>query len=392
VRLGAWVTGLGVLSPIGAGTSAFWTALLEGRVGVGGLTRYPAAALRSPMAGECSDPGGAPQNLADRLALVAAREALAQAGLERLPEGAGIALGAGVGGLPESEETYFEWLKDRRLAGRRRRFLGHLPSTTADLLAAEFGAGGPRISVANACTSSTAAVGQGAVWIAMGETECVLAGASDVLSRLTVGGFNSLRLVSQDPPRPFDRRRSGMAVGEGAAFLVLESGSHARARGARPLAVLDGFGLSADGFHATAPQPEGGGALRAMRQALAMADCPVEELDHVNAHGTGTQANDRAEGKALLRLLGPRAASVPVVSIKGAVGHSLGAAGAVEAAASVLSIVHQAAPPTAGFLDSDPDIPLRVLREALALDIRTALCVNLAFGGNNAALLFRRPS
>ena len=391
MRLGVWVTGLGVVAPVGAGAPAFWSALLEGRVGVRAVSRYPADSLRSPMAAECEDPGGDLPNRTDRLAVAAASEALAQAGLERLPEGAGIALGAGVGGLPESEEAYLEWLEDRRLAGRRRRFLGHLPSATADVLAERFGGGGPRVSVANACTSSTAAIGQGALWIALGETDCVLAGASDVLSRLTVGGFNSLRLVSAEAPRPFDRARAGMAVGEGAAFLVLESESRARARGARPLAVLDGFGLSADGFHATAPQPEGDGALRAMRQALAMAECPPEELDHVNAHGTGTQANDRAEGRALLRLLGARAASVPVVSIKGAVGHSLGAAGAVEAVASVLSLVHQQVPPSAGMMEADPEIPLRVPTKPEAMEIRTVLSVNLAFGGNNAAILLRRP-
>lgn len=391
MRLGAWVTGLGVVSPIGAGAPAFWSALLEGRVGVGQVSRYPSASLRSPMVGECEDPGGPLPNRADRLAVAAAEEALAQAGLGRLPEEAGIALGAGVGGLPESEEAYLDWLGDRRLAGKRRRFLGHFPSTTADLLAERFGAFGPRISIANACTSSTAAIGQAALWIALGETDCVLAGASDALSRLTVGGFNSLRLVSGEPPRPFDRRRAGMAVGEGAAFLVMESEARARARGARPLAVVDGFGLSADGFHATAPQPEGDGAFRAMAQALAMAQCPREELDHVNAHGTGTQANDRAEGRALLRLLGDRASFVPVVSIKGAVGHSLGAAGAVEAVAAVLALKHQKVPPSAGFGEPDPDIPLRVPVKAEAAELRTVLSVNLAFGGNNAALLFRRP-
>jgi 3-oxoacyl-[acyl-carrier-protein] synthase II len=384
------VTGLGVYSPIGHTVPEFWNSLLEGRVGIGGLTRFPAGDIRSTMVAECSDPGGEAPNRVDRLALVAAREAMDQAGLECLPEEAGIALGAGVGGLPESEAAYLQYLEDGRLGGKLQSFLGHLPATTADVLAKAFGSRGPRISVANACTSSTAALGQAALWIASGEVDCVLAGASDVLALLTVGGFNSLRVVSLSPPRPFDARRSGMVVGEGAAFLVLESEGRARKRGVQVLALLEGFGWSSDGYHNTAPEPEGAGAFAAMAMALRTAGASAEEIDHVNAHGTGTQANDRAEARAILRLLGPRAASVPVVSIKGAVGHGLGAAGAMEAAASVLTLRHQVVPISAGFSDPDPEAPLFIPARPVAGDYRKVLSVNLAFGGNNAALLFGR--
>jgi 3-oxoacyl-(acyl-carrier-protein) synthase len=234
------------------------------------------------------------------------------------------------------------------------------------------------------------AIGLGGLWIASGRCECVLAGASDALSRLTVGGFNALRVVSPDRPKPFDRNRSGMVIGEGAAFLVLESPESARARGARPLATLDGVGLSADAFHATAPQPDGEGALRAIRQALEMAGAGSGDVDHVNAHGTATPSNDAAEAQALLALLGDRAGKVPVTSIKGAVGHCLGAAGALEAVAAVLSLLHQRVPPCAGFADSDPAIPLWVPTAAVSMSLRLVLSVNLAFGGNNAALLFGR--
>jgi 3-oxoacyl-[acyl-carrier-protein] synthase II len=183
-----------------------------------------------------------------------------------------------------------------------------------------------------------------------------------------------------------------MVIGEGAAFLVLESARHAMGRGVRPLALLEGVGLSADAFHATAPQPEGEGALRAMRQALARAGVGPEDVDHVNAHGTATQANDLAEGRAILTLLGERAPHVPVTSIKGAVGHCLGAAGAVEAAAAVLSLANQTVPPCSGFAEADPAIPLWVPREPVAMPLRRVLSVNLAFGGNNAALCFRRAT
>lgn len=383
-----WVTGMGVYSAIGTDAASFWEALLEGRSGVADLTRFPAGDMRSARVAQCPDPGGPRRSRADNLALCAAREALAQAGLERLPEGAGIALGAGVGGLPESEDAYLRMLDGAPLSRGHRAFTGHLPATTADVLGAELGGGGPRISAANACTSSAVAIGLGGLWVSSGECSCVLAGASDALSRLTVGGFNCLRLVSPDRPRPFDGERSGMVIGEGAAFLLLESPEAARARGARPLAILEGVGLSADAFHATAPHPEGEGALRAMRQALATAGLTPGDVDHVNAHGTATAANDLAEGNALVSLLGGRVAAVPVTSIKGAVGHCLGAAGAMEAAAVVLSLVHQAVPPCAGFRSPDPAIPLRVPNRAVPMALRHVLSVNLAFGGNNAALLF----
>ena len=385
-----WVTGVGVFSAIGTDAASFWDALSEGRSGVGDLTRFPAGDMRCPRVAECPDPGGPCLNRADNLALRAAREALAQAGLTCLPEGAGIALGAGVGGLPESEAVFLAAPDAGRLNGFLRAFASHLPATTADVLGAEFGGGGPRISVANACTSSAVAIGMGGLWIASGRCECVLAGASDALSRLTVGGFNALRVVSPDRPKPFDRNRSGMVIGEGAAFLVLESPESADVRGAKPLATLNGVGLSADAFHATAPQPDGEGALRAMRQALEMAGAGSEDVDHVNAHGTATPSNDAAEAKALLALLGDRAGKVPVTSIKGAVGHCLGAAGALEAAAAVLSLLHQRVPPCAGFADSDPAIPLWVPSAAVSMPLRLVLSVNLAFGGNNAALLFGR--
>jgi 3-oxoacyl-(acyl-carrier-protein) synthase len=385
-----WITGLGVWSALGPDASSFWAGLSAGKSGAADLERFPPGDMRCPRVAACPDPGGPYRNRTDNLAVAAAREALLQAGLTGLPDGAGIALGAGVGGLPESEEAYIAFLGTGRLADHLRDFTGHVPATTADVLGREFGGGGPRISVANACTSSTAAIGLGGLWVEEGECDVVLAGASDALSRLTVGGFNCLRVVSPDRPRPFDRNRNGMVIGEGAAFLVLESEAHARSRGARPLAVLEGAGFSADAFHATAPQPDGEGALRAMRQALAAAGAGPETVDHVNAHGTATQANDLAEAKALLSLFGERAPRIPVTSIKGAVGHCLGAAGAVEAAAAVLALVHQTVPPCAGFAEADPAIPLWVPRESVPMSLRRVLSVNLAFGGNNAALCFGR--
>ncbi len=386
------VTGVGILCAVGSDVPSFWRALLAGACGVGPVTRFPAEGLRSPMVAEVPGVVAYQGSRVDGLAVRAAREALDSAGLDALPEDAGIATGACVGGLPESEDIFGVYSSTGRLSRGLRTFTRHVPATTTDVLASLFGAQGPRAAVVNACSSGSAAIGQGALWIEGGESDCVLTGASDALSRLTVGGFNSLRLVSSSPPMPFDRDRSGMAVGEGAAFLVLESSDHAEKRGAEPLAVLEGFGFSVDGYHATAPHPDGRGALVAMRAALLAAGTRAVDVDHVNAHGTGTRANDEAEARAIAELLGPRAHEVPVVSLKGAIGHCLGAAGAMEAVASVLSLRDQVVPPCVGFTSLPDNLRLRIPAACESLPLRKVMSVNLAFGGNNAALLFgRRP-
>jgi len=384
-----YVTGIGAVSAFGIGTEALWKGLLSGRTAVSPLRRFDGSGLRSPLVAEAPDPGGDFPNRTDRLAFAAAREALSSAGLEALPEQAGVATGAGVGGLPESEEAFGAWLAGSARTPSLRTLTRHMPATTADLLCLAFGARGPRCAAASACASSTTALALGAAWISLGETDCVLAGGADALTRMTVGGFNSLRLVASEPPRPFDRSRSGMAVGEGAAFLVLESFERVRERGARPLAALSGWGLSTDAHHATAPHPEGRGALAALQAALQRAGATAEEVDAVNAHGTGTRANDSAEAAALVRLLGRRAPEVPVSSVKGALGHCLGAAGALEAVASVLTILRQTVPPTAGL--ATPEFEGLLLPTApVERPVGSVLTLNLGFGGHNAALFFRR--
>jgi 3-oxoacyl-[acyl-carrier-protein] synthase II len=389
------VTGLGILSAIGDGVETFWTNLCAGRTGIGRLTRFDPADMRSPLAAsavpfEEDVPEGT--TLTDKMAIHAAREALSDAGLENLPDGAGVAIGTGVSGLPESEDVWLAHLEGQRLSKGLRAFTRHLPATMADVLAKRFGATGPVQSVVNACSSSTVSIGSGWLWIASGETDMVLAGASDALSRLTVGGFNIIRVVTRDTPRPFDKDRSGMAVGEGAAFLILESEESARRRGAPIYALVEGMGMSTDAYHVTAPQPEGLGALAAMRAALNEADLGPEDVDHINAHGTGTGPNDKAEAKAIETLLGERTPQVPVVSIKGSIGHCLGAAGALEAVATVLAIRHQMVPPNAGFRELIPESALSVSARPREASIDHAISVSLAFGGNNAALVFGRLS
>lgn len=390
------VTGIGIVCGIASSPPAFWRALCEGRSAVADATRFDTGGIRSPRVVEAApfpeDNIPAWLSRVDSMAFYAAREALADSGLGKLPADTGVSVGTGVGGLPESEEAYFDILGHGGLSGHLGTFLNHLPATTADNLATLLDLRGPRASVVNACSSSTASLGQAWLWIASGEAERVLAGGADALTRLTVGGFNTLRVVSQDRPRPFDRERDGMVVGEGAAFLVLESLERALDRGARVLAMIEGYGLSSDAHHATQPHPEGAGALACLRQCLSVAGVTPEEVDHVNAHGTATIANDTSEARAISELLKERTSIVPVVSIKGAVGHCLGAAGALEAAATVLAIANQEVPPCAGFKSADSAAGLHIPTERESLEIRHAISLNMAFGGNNAALLFGRPA
>lgn len=387
-----YVTGLGCFCSIGSDVNSFWKNLLAGDSGVAILHRFPPEDVRSPMVAEAPEPGGKEAARVDRMAIRASDEALEQAGFHSLPDGAGIAVGASVGGLPESEEAYRAFLKDGCLRGKLRPFLSHRPSNTSDVLALKWNANGPRATIVNACASGTAAIGLAASWIRSGETDCVLAGGCDALARLTVGGFNILRLVSEEKPKPFDANRSGMVVGEGTAFLVLESAAGARSRNHTPLATLDGWGFSSDGYHVTAPHPKGDGALQAMRETLRVAGVNHEWIDHVNAHGTGTIANDASEALAIERLLEERVSEVPVVSIKGAVGHTLAAAGAIEAVAATMSLLNQRVPPNTGLETAGGGISLLLPTKTEERPLRSVLSVNLAFGGNNTAILFGRVS
>jgi len=264
-------------------------------------------------------------------------------------------------------------------------------ATTADLIAGRLGLAGRIQTIMNACSSSTIAVGMGASLVAAGVQDVALAGGGETLSRTTYSGFNSLRLVDPDPCRPFDRDRRGMSLGECAAFLVLEPLEAARGRGARVYGEIAGYGMSSDAHHATAPRPDGEGLVRSMQAALASAGLAPGDVDHVNAHGTGTEQNDAAETRALQTIFGERARLIPVVSIKGAVGHCLGAAGAIEAFASLMTLFHGLIPPTTGLRETGPDCDLDCgpgrAREARP---RVVLSNSSAFGGNNGTLVMRR--
>jgi 3-oxoacyl-[acyl-carrier-protein] synthase II len=289
-----------------------------------------------------------------------------------------------------------EWFADMRRRGLRRappsKIFDHFPNTPCDVVASCFGFGGLKSSVLSACSSGTVAVGYAADAIAWGQLDVALAGASDVLCRLTFSGFNALRLVDKEPCRPFCRSRQGMNLGEAAAMLVLEDLAQARRRGANIYAEVAGYGVRCEAYHPTAPEPEGKAVAALIEDALRAARISPDAVDHVNAHGTATPQNDQAEARGIRLVFGERARRVPVTSIKSMVGHCLAAAGAIEAATLALSIARGIVPPTVGFREPDPECDVDVVaNEARRVPISCGVSTSLAFGGNDAALVMRRP-
>jgi len=264
-----------------------------------------------------------------------------------------------------------------------------LKGALADSVARELGARGPRMTIANACSSSADAVGVARSWLLAGLCDVVIAGGADELNRVPCCGFHALGLASPEPVVPFDRRRSGLNLGEGAGALVIETPEHARRRGARSRVSLFGYGSACDAHHMTAPHPEGRGLAKAIREALAQSGLGPEGIDFVNAHGTGTKENDRIEGRLLARTFGE---GVRFLSTKGFTGHTLGAAGALEAVFTAAALLQGWLPASAGFEEADPEIGVTPLREPTPVAGAFALSTSLAFGGMNAALVFGRTT
>jgi 3-oxoacyl-[acyl-carrier-protein] synthase II len=392
------VTGVGLVSALGRDQEEFWSALLEGRCGIRPLTLFDADGCLSGLAGEASPPAPSPRasgrrlSRADRFCALAAGEALQQAGLQPGPalRRFGVSLGCSTAGMLEAQDAY-----DRaRARGWRLAALSpilRVPiSTPADAVARLAQLEGPRLSNMTACSSASLAIGLAADLIRRGEVDGMLAGGGDALCRLTYTGFNSLRLLSPEPCRPFDRNRSGLSLGEGAGILILEPWSRALARGAPPLAELLDYGATCDAHHMTAPHPSGLGALAAMSEALERSGVRAPEVDYVNAHGTATASNDAAEVQALLALFGEDVVRVPVSSTKSMIGHLLGGAGGAEAATVVLALRHQVIPPTLGMQDPEGGGRIDfVPGGARPARLRVALSNSFGFGGANACLVFR---
>ena len=387
------VTGLGIIAAPGCGVDAVWNAITSETSGLGALTLFSSPRYgSSPIAEVKGDllAMGAPSrgSRSDRLTWLAAREAVQSARLDEFDaDRAGVALGCSVGGSFDSERFLTTLLKRGKMLARPTRF--HECATAADLVADSFGLFGPSLTLATACSSSALAIAAAADLIVAGEADVMLAGGGDSVSRMTWGGFHSLLLVDAAGCRPFDATRAGMSLGEGAGILVLEEEQSARRRGATILARLSGWGASCDAYHATAPHPEGAGAVAAMRSALRRASLAPDAIHYVNAHGTGTRDNDLAEGKALKTVFGDQVP--PFSSTKRFFGHALGASGAIEAVVCAEALRRQELPGSLGFSTVDPAIGLTPVTTGQHAPLRHVMSNSFGFGGNNAVLIFSQP-
>jgi 3-oxoacyl-[acyl-carrier-protein] synthase II len=384
------VTGLGVVSPFGTGVKAYWAGVSAGLCAIRPATLIETEGFRCRLAAEVPEPvaGSRRRSRGDRLALAAAREALADAGLPpSVRRDAAVSVGGVGGGMLEAEAWY--WRRAGGGARPPRALRSMFPCSHAEVLGHVLGLGGPRETVVTACSSGAGAIALAADLVAEAVVPAALAGGVDALTRICFMGFNALRLLAPDPCRPFDRDRRGMSIGEGAAFVVLEDAARARARGARAHAVLAGHGSTTDAFHVTAPHPDGEGMVRAMRAALADAGLAPGEIGYVNAHGTATPQNDRIEARAIREVFGE--GRVLVSSTKSMIGHTMAAAGALEAVATVLALAHDLAPPTVGLETPDPEIAFDCIPGAAReVALEAAISNSFGFGGQNVTLAFRR--
>jgi 3-oxoacyl-[acyl-carrier-protein] synthase II len=404
------VTGLGLVTPLGTGVKKTWDALVDGRSGIGPITKFDASTFDVRIAGEVKD--FEPEQWLDKkevkkmdafiqYAVAAAQMALDDSGLaitEANAERVGVLVGAGLGGLPGIERQHQTLLE--RGPGRISAYF--IPQVISNLapgqISMRFGAKGPNLSSVSACATGNHSIGDAGEWIRRGVCDAMIAGGTEAtISPMCIGGFAAMKALStrNDAPaeacRPFDRERDGFVCGEGAGILVLEEYEHARKRGARIYAELVGYGATADAHHLTNPAPAGEGAARAMRMALRQAGVAPDAVDHLNAHATSTPAGDIAETQAIKRALGEHAKKVPVSATKSMTGHLLGGAGGIEAVFTILSIVDNVAPPTINLRTPDPECDLDyVPNEARPVKVDVALSNGFGFGGTNSTLAFRR--
>ncbi len=406
-----FVSGVGMITPVGLDTKSSWAALMAGTSGIDTITVFETEGYETTFAGEIA--GFEPEAYVDRkqarrldrfaqLAVAATSQALDQAGLDIRggsvdPTRVGAVIGSGIGGIITLSEQWA--VLAEKGPSRVNPFL--VPMMLADMAPGQvsiiFGAKGPNLCTVTACSSGADAIGQAFEMIRRGDVDIAIAGGTEApICPIAVAGFNACMALSkrnEDPQgasRPFDAKRDGFVMGEGAGILVLESESSAARRGATPVAELAGYGATSDAHHVTAPDPEGAGAARAMQKALDVAGLSGSDIDYVNAHGTGTPMNDKFETLAMKRVFGDHAYRLKVSSTKSMTGHLLGAAGGVEAAITVQAIVNGGVPPTINLRNADPDCDLDYTpNEGAGTTVRAAMTNNLGFGGHNTSLVFR---
>jgi 3-oxoacyl-[acyl-carrier-protein] synthase II len=404
------VTGLGAVTPIGNSVADYWSGLTSGRNGVASISLFDASRHACRFAAEVKDfdPTGfiEPKEAKrwDRyckFGVVAAKQALADAGLEITEDNAeriGVSIGSGVGGLL-TMETQAHVLEGKG-PGRVSPFTVPMmiPNMATGLAAIALGAKGPSSAVATACAAGSNAIGDAFRLLQLGKADAMICGgAESAITPLGVAGFASAKALSfrNDDPgtasRPFDKERDGFVIGEGSGVLVLETLSHAEARGATILAEIVGYGTTCDAHHITSPTPGGVGGAAAMRLALEDGGLSADSIDYVNAHGTSTPANDSNETAAIKSALGQRAQKIPVSSTKSMTGHLLGGSGGIEAVACVLALQHNVVPPTINYTNPDPDCDLDVVpNSAREHTLERVLSNSFGFGGHNVCLAFQR--
>ena len=406
------VTGLGALTPIGNDVPQTWESMTKGVSGAGPITHFDASKFRSKIAAELKgfDPLKYFEKKETRLydgytmyGLVSVDEAMRDAGFTDTNvdrDRFGVIWGSGMGGVTSLEEEIMEYA----LNGRVPRFSPYwVPKAIIDICAGQIAIRhnlrGPNYCTAAACASSAAAINDAFNLIRLGKADAMIAGGSEcAIMESGIGGFANMRALStrnddpQTASRPYDRDRDGFVLGEGAGALVLEEMEHAKARGAKIYAEVTGAGLSADAYHITASHPEGLGVIRAMRQAIEESGMSINDVDHINTHGTSTPIGDISEPKAIVGLFGDHSYHMALNSTKSMTGHLLGAAGAVEAIATILAIKHGVIPPTINHFNDDPQIPALdfTFNHAAHRNVNFALSNAFGFGGHNVCLAFRK--
>jgi len=405
------VTGLGVVTSIGIGVNEFWSGLSQGRNGVGLITRFDTTNFDTKFAAEVKDFN--PDDYADRkaakrmdlftlYAIAAAEMAIkdSQVNLDKIDkERFGVIFGSGIGGMTTLEQQhwiYFESKTPRKLSPFFVTMM--ISDIAAGQISIRYGLKGPNYATTSACATSSHAIADAHMLIQRGSADIMVCGGSEAtITEMAIGGFNAMRALSTwndrylEACRPFDKDRSGFVMGEGSGIIILEEYQHAINRGAKIYAELAGIGLTADAHHITAPAPNGEGAYRSMREAMRDGLVSPEEIDHINAHGTSTPYNDVNETIAIKSAFGEHAYKLVINSTKSMTGHLLGAAGGVEAVATILSIVNSKVPPTINLTNPDPECDLNYSANKLTdKEINCALSNTFGFGGHNASLLFKK--
>lgn len=394
------VTGMGVLTPLGNNKNDFWKGLESGTSGIFPINSFDTGRFKHHLGGEIKD--FEPRTYfekrelqrmdpASQMALAALQEAVDDAHLDfpfEKGEKCGVILGTTLGGMISGEKYYRQYKRGRYFPSL---LLDFPPYSVNDRIAVKYNIRGPNMVISTACAAGTHSLGFASDLIKFGKADIIIAGGYDTMAQLTFTGFGILSVLSKDKIRPFDKNRNGTILGEGAGILILEEYEHAVQREARIYCEIAGHGMSSDAFHMTAPDKEGMGAARAIKQALSESGISPGDIDYINAHGTGTKHNDLAETLAIKKVFCEHAYKIPVSSIKSMIGHTLGAAGSIEAVATILSMKKNFIPPTINYETPDPSCDLDfVPNNGRKKEISYALSNSFGFGGNNGSLLIKK--